>query len=79
MTRYRRRFKVVRWEHFVDAMSTTRLQDEYNNALGSCDFFIALFFTKAGKFTQEEFEIAYGSVQGQREAEGLHVFQRRAG
>ena len=50
--------QMVRSEHFVDAMSETRLQDQYNKAVGDCDIFVCLFFTKAGKFTEEEFDIA---------------------
>jgi hypothetical protein len=55
--------EVVRWENFLDAMSETRLQDEYNKAVRACDVFVALFFTKAGKFTDEEFEAAWGQFQ----------------
>lgn len=51
--------KIVRWENFLDAMSKTRLQDEYNKAISDCDIFISLFFTKAGKYTEEEFDIAF--------------------
>ena len=51
--------KVVRWEHFLDAMSDTRLQDEYNRAVRECDVFVSLFFTKTGKFTEEEFDTAH--------------------
>jgi internalin A len=50
---------VVRWENFFDAMSETRLQDEYNKALCDCDIFMSLFFTKTGKFTEEEFDAAH--------------------
>jgi internalin A len=53
--------EIVRWEHFLDAMSETRLQDEYNEAVRNCDIFVCLFFTKAGKFTQEEFDVAFRS------------------
>jgi hypothetical protein len=52
--------QVDRWEHFLDAMSETRLQDEYNKAVRESDLFVSLFFTKAGQFTQEEFDHAYG-------------------
>ena len=52
--------EIVRWEHFLDAMSDTRLQEEYNAAIRRCDVFVALFFTKAGKYTEEEFNVAYG-------------------
>ncbi|MGA2133972.1 MAG: COR domain-containing protein, partial [Bryobacteraceae bacterium] len=51
--------EIVRWENFLDAMSETRLQDEYNKAVRNCDIFVCLFFTKTGKFTDEEFEVAH--------------------
>ena len=50
--------EIVCWENFLDAMSETRLQDEYNRAVRDCDIVVCLFFTKAGKFTGEEFEVA---------------------
>jgi hypothetical protein len=51
--------EIVRWENFFDAMSETRLQDEYNKALCDCDILMSLFFTKTGKFTEEEFDAAH--------------------
>ena len=51
--------ELVIWEDFLDAMSKTRLQDEYNKALVECDIFIMLFYTKVGKYTEEEFDTAY--------------------
>jgi internalin A len=51
--------KVIRWETFLDAMSETRLQDDYNTAVRSCDIFLSLFKTKTGTFTEEEFNVAY--------------------
>lgn len=50
---------VIGWEHFLDAMSRTRLQDEYNTAIRECDVFVMLFHTKVGKYTREEFEVAH--------------------
>lgn len=47
--------ELVIWEDFIDAMSQTGLQDEYNNAITECDIFVSLFFTKVGKYTEEEF------------------------
>ena len=52
--------KIVRWENFLDAMSNTRQQDEYNKAVRDCDIFVSLFFTRTGQFTEEEFQAAYG-------------------
>lgn len=51
--------KLVQWEYFLDAISDTRLQGEYNNAIQSCDIVLCLFFTKVGKYTAEEFDTAY--------------------
>ena len=47
--------KLVMWEDFLDYMSPTRLQDEYNKAIAGCDIFVSLFHTKVGKYTEEEF------------------------
>ncbi|MEQ6341385.1 MAG: hypothetical protein M3A44_06935 [Gammaproteobacteria bacterium] len=51
--------EINRWENFLDAMSGTRSQDEYNKAVRDCDVFVSLFFTKTGKFTEEEFDTAH--------------------
>jgi len=68
---------VIRWEQFLDAMSETRLQDEYNKAVQDCDVFVSLFFTKAGKYTQEEFNVAYGQFKNTRKPL-LYVFCKDA-
>jgi|SRR6516164_109230 len=51
------------WEDLVDAMAQTRLQDEYNKAIRDCDIFVMLFSTKVGKYTEEEFETAFGQIK----------------
>ncbi|WP_149276994.1 DUF4062 domain-containing protein [Pareuzebyella sediminis] len=51
--------ELVQWENFLDAISDTRLQDEYNNAIRGCDIVLCLFFTKVGKYSAEEFDTAY--------------------
>lgn len=52
--------KIIQWEYFLDSISETRKQDDYNKAVISADIFLSLFFTKVGKFSNEEFENAYG-------------------
>ncbi len=47
------------WEDFLDNMSQTRLQDEYNKVIEGCDVFVMLYFSKIGKYTAEEFETAF--------------------
>ncbi|MEI7724095.1 MAG: TIR domain-containing protein [Bacteroidota bacterium] len=51
--------ELIIWEDFLDVMSQTRLQDEYNKAIRECDLFVMLFCTKVGKYTEEEFEAAF--------------------
>ena len=55
--------ELVIWEDFIDAVSKSRLQDEYNKAIRECDIFVMLFFTKVGRYTEEEFETAFGQFQ----------------
>ena len=59
----KRYLEIVRWENFLDAMSETRLQDDSNKAIRGCDIFVCLFFTKTGKFTAEEFDVAHRQFQ----------------
>jgi hypothetical protein len=54
---------LIIWEDFFDAVSQTRLQDEYNKAIRECDIFVMLFATKVGKYTNEEFETAFGQFK----------------
>lgn len=56
-------FDLEKWEDFLDAMSQTRMQDEYNKVILQCDMFVMLFHTKVGKYTEEEFEIAFGKFK----------------
>ena len=51
--------EVTVWEDFDDAMSPTRKQDDYNEALRESDLFVMLCWTKVGKYTNEEFEAAH--------------------
>ena len=55
--------ELIIWEDFLDAMSKTRLQDEYNRAIHECDLFVMLFSTKVGRHTKEEFETAFGQFK----------------
>ncbi len=52
------RIKLFQWEDFDAAYNDKRKQDEYNEYIKQSDLFLALFRTKAGKFTVEEFKLA---------------------
>jgi len=58
------RIQLVRWENFLDAVSASRLQEEYNKVLCTCDLVVCLFHTKVGKYTAEEFDVALGQFRG---------------
>ena len=51
------------WEDYIDAMSRTRLQDEYNVAIRAADVFVLLVHTKVGKYSAEEFETAHAQFK----------------
>ena len=48
----------VKWEYFLNSVSQTGKQDDYNEKLRNSDIVICLFRTKAGKYTVEEFDTA---------------------
>ncbi|MEB2778591.1 hypothetical protein SYJ56_25000 [Algoriphagus sp. D3-2-R+10] len=57
--------KLEQWEFFKDSISSTRLQDEYNEAIRQSDMVLCLFYTKVGKYTSEEFYTAYEIFKAQ--------------
>lgn len=52
------RIELFEWEDYDAAFNNRRKQDEYNDQIKASDMFLALFHTKAGKFTIEEFDVA---------------------
>ncbi|HBP89205.1 MAG TPA: hypothetical protein DD706_16075 [Nitrospiraceae bacterium] len=69
--------KIIRWENFLDAMSDSRLQDEYNREVRSCEIFVSLFMTKTGKFTEEEFDVAHQAFQ-EKDRPQIYTFFKKA-
>ncbi|MDM8557863.1 tetratricopeptide repeat protein [Candidatus Parabeggiatoa sp. HSG14] len=70
---------VIAWENSLNnALSQTRLQDEYNKAIRGSDIFVALFATKAGQFTVEEFGIAYKQFKQTNKPQVFTYFQEPA-
>ena len=52
------RIRLFEWEDLDSAYNDKRKQDEYNEYIKQSDIFLALFRTKAGEFTVEEFNLA---------------------
>lgn len=62
------------WEDFLDAMSRSRLQNEYNKVIKKCDVFVSLFGSKIGKYTEEEFEVAYNAFQEKGKPKYIYTY-----
>ena len=52
------RLDLFEWEDSDAAYNNRRKQDEYDDQIRNSDMFLALFRTKAGKYTIEEFNVA---------------------
>ncbi len=52
------KLELFEWEDYDAAYNDRRKQDEYNDNVRASDMFLAVFHTKAGKFTIEEFDVA---------------------
>ncbi|MBS1511368.1 MAG: tetratricopeptide repeat protein, partial [Bacteroidetes bacterium] len=52
-------YELIVWENFTNAMAKEGLQAKYNEAIKGSDIFILLYFTKVGKYTNEEFDTAH--------------------
>lgn len=52
------RVELFEWEDYDAAWSERGKQNEYNDQIKASDMFLALFHTKAGKYTIEEFDVA---------------------
>lgn len=57
------RLRLNIWENFLDAVSKTRKQDEYDRAIERSQIFVMMFWTKVGKYTNEEFDVALASFK----------------
>jgi len=68
------RMRLLKWEVFDPLFKGERKQSEYDQQVKKADIFIALFRSKAGKFTLEEVDVAIAShTQNQRPQE-LYCF-----
>jgi len=58
--------EVLRWETSLDAISDTRMQEEYNKKVRQSDILVSLFKTKTGKYTEEEFDEAHAAFMDKK-------------
>ena len=69
------RIKLIKWEDLPKGYNGRPTQETYNDEVRQCDLFVSLFYTKAGEFTKEEFNVA---KQTQKECQRptIYVFIR---
>ncbi len=69
------RIKLIKWEDLPKGNDGRPTQETYNEHVRQCDLFVSLFYTKAGEFTLEEYNVAR---QTQRECDKpiIYVFLR---
>jgi len=66
--------ELVVWEKLLQSFRGERIQDYYNKEMLQCDIVIALFFKKVGRFTKEEFDIAYKNLKEGKKPFHMFVF-----
>ncbi|WP_337045408.1 tetratricopeptide repeat protein [Emticicia sp. 17c] len=59
-------FEVIKWENFASSYEDSRKQQAYNKAIQTCDVFLMLYWTKVGRYTQEEFDLAVATQKKQK-------------
>ena len=52
------RIKLIKWEDLPMGYDGRPTQETYNEYVRQCDLFVSLFYTKAGEFTLEEYNVA---------------------
>ena len=55
--------ELVIWEDLLHSFQGERIQDYFNQEMLACDIVVALFYSKVGQFTKEEFDLAYSSLK----------------
>ena len=68
------RMRLLKWENFNSAFTGERKQSEYDQQVKKADVFIALYRTKAGKYTREETDVAKAAYAENHRPEELYCF-----
>jgi len=70
--------ELVIWEELLHSLQGKRIQDYFNKEMLDCDIVIALFYTKAGAFTREEFDLAYDNLKAGKKPKFLFACFKEA-
>jgi hypothetical protein len=61
-------------EKELKRFTSTRYQDYLNDKIPQCEIFILMCFSKMGKFTQEEFDLAFSEFNKENNPRHLFVY-----
>jgi len=67
---------LIIWEDLEHTFHTNRVQNRFNDELLKSDFVVCLFHKKVGKFTNEEYELAYENFKKFGKPEILVMFKK---
>ena len=62
------------WEEMLHSFSKSRAQDVFNKSLLTSEIVVFLFHKKVGKYTKEEFELAFEGLKNKSNPRYLYVF-----
>ena len=69
------RIKLIKWEDLPKGNDGRPTQETYNEHVRQCDLFVSLFYTKAGEFTLDEYNVA-NQTQCELGKPTIYVFLR---
>jgi len=70
-------FEIVRWEQMRQDFDVNRAQEHYSTEIEKCDVMLVLFFKRVGKYTKEEFDIAYKRFRDGKNPRHLYVYFKK--
>lgn len=70
--------EVVCYENFHNDIAVAGLQAEYNEALRACDMAVFLVFSKVGRFTDQEFDVAVEAFEARQSPRIWTYFKNEA-
>jgi len=71
---HKKNVELIRWEYGTKSFSETRFQDPINTKVTKSNIFIAMFHRYIGKFTEEEFELAYQNFKSKGKPEHILLY-----
>ncbi len=69
-------FDLKIWEEAIETIAMKGKQPDYNKLVEESDVFVCLYYTKVGKFTLEEFNLAYDNMKRAKKPYHMLVYKK---